>query len=232
MHPQVDLPAVVLCAHGTDDPSGRATVLALAELIQERLPSTPVRLAYVDVQEPDLETVVAELATTIGAPVVVPLLLSTGVHVQDDIAAVVERHPGTVAAQPLGPDLALADALARRLTEAGVKLHEPVILGAAGSSRPEAAVAVREVAQLLARQRVGKVLPAYGSAAAPTVPQAVAQLRAAGAERVVVASYLLGEGFFRRRFAESGADLVTAALGAQPGLADLAVRRARAALSA
>jgi sirohydrochlorin ferrochelatase len=44
------------------------------------------------------------------------------------------------------------------------------------------------------------------------VPDAVAAARAAGAERVVVAAYLLAPGHFADRLAAAGADAVTAPL--------------------
>src|SRR3712207_9111535 len=54
--------------------------------------------------------------------------------------------------------------------------------------------------------------PAYGSAARPAVPDAVAAARSAGAGRVVIASYLLAPGHFHDKLAGAGADQVTAPL--------------------
>jgi sirohydrochlorin ferrochelatase len=56
------------------------------------------------------------------------------------------------------------------------------------------------------------VTTGYGSAAQPPVPDAVAAARRGGAERVVVASYLLAPGHFHDKLAGAGADLVTAPL--------------------
>ena len=49
---------------------------------------------------------------------------------------------------------------------------------------------------------------AFGSAAAPDVPAAVAAARAGGADRVAIAPYLLAPGHFADRLAAAGADLV------------------------
>lgn len=201
----------------------------LVAQIVHALPDVPVHLAHVDVQEPALGDVVARVAAEGIAPVVVPLLLSTGFHVQVDIAEVVAAHPGTVAADPLGPDRRLVQALLVRLAEAGVRPDDVVVLAAAGSSRPEAATAVEQVRAGLAEHRDTPVIAGYCSAARPDVGTALQQARHLASGRVVIASYLLGDGFFQRRLHAAGADLVTDPLGAQPVIAEIAVDRARAA---
>ena len=66
----------------------------------------------------------------------------------------------------------------------------------------------------------------FGSAAQPAVAAAVAAARAAGAQRVAIAPYLLAPGFFADRLADAGADLVAAPLGAHPAVVDLLLFRA------
>jgi sirohydrochlorin ferrochelatase len=56
------------------------------------------------------------------------------------------------------------------------------------------------------------VTTGYGSAAPPPVSDAVLAARRGGAERVVVASYLLAPGHFHDKLAGAGADAVTAPL--------------------
>ena len=76
-------PALVVCAHGTRNRSGAAVVDALVAEVADRRPALTVRAAYLDVQQPDLATVLTGLG---DAPtVVVPLLLSAGFHVHVDI---------------------------------------------------------------------------------------------------------------------------------------------------
>jgi sirohydrochlorin ferrochelatase len=254
-------PILIACAHGTSNAQGAAEVNALRDAIAALRPGLDVREAYVDVQQPDLVDVVAGLpagsaagAAAGGEPgaagasaVVVPLLLSVGYHVKVDIAKAVKSRPGTVAAAPLGPDPRLAALLDQRLREAGVTDNDAIVLAAAGSSNPNAAISVEELAEQLRDLRSNRIVPAYGASAKPSVPEAVAMLReeAAGGAgagesaggvsvggRVVVASYLLAPGFFHDQLAKAGADLVTEPLLPSPVVAEVALERYDAALAA
>lgn len=259
---------MIACAHGTSNAQGAAEVNALRDAIAALRPGLDVREAYVDVQQPDLVDVVAGLPGAPGAPgegapggggedaadggpgasaVVVPLLLSVGYHVKVDIARAVKSRPGTLAAAPLGPDPRLAALLDQRLREAGVTDNDAIVLAAAGSSNPNAALSVEKLAGQLGALRSNRIVAAYGASAKPSVPEAVAMLReeaaggagageSAGAVdlggRVVVASYLLAPGFFHDQLAKAGADLVTAPLLPSPVLAEIALERYDAALAA
>ena len=255
-------PILIACAHGTSNAQGAAEVNALRDAIAALRPGLDVREAYVDVQQPDLVDVVAGLPADPAAvapqaggepnaagasAVVVPLLLSVGYHVKVDIAKAVKSRPGTVAAAPLGPDPRLAALLDERLREAGVTDNDAIVLAAAGSSNPNAALSVEELAGQLGDLRSNRIVPAYGASAKPSVPEAVAMLReeAAGGAgagesaggvsvggRVVVASYLLAPGFFHDQLAKAGADLVTEPLLPSPVLAEIALERYDAALAA
>jgi sirohydrochlorin ferrochelatase len=208
-------PVLVACAHGTRNPTGRRLIAALALAARRLRPGLTTTAAFVDVQPPTVADVVAELSAAGRPAVVVPLLLSGGYHVHVDIAGAVARAPGTVAARPLGPDPRLADVLHDRLVQAGADPNHPltaVVVAAAGSSDVRAVADVETTADLLQGTWAGPVTTGYGSAAAPTVPDAVAAARRAGAERVVVASYLLAPGHFHDKLAGAGADLVTAPL--------------------
>lgn len=228
-------PVLVACAHGTRSAAGRAVVRALVEDVRRLRPGLEVREAFVDVQEPAVgDAVGAAVAGGAGASdglaaVVAPLLLSTGVHVRHDIGAAVAGRPA-VAAEPLGPDDRLAGILVERLTAAGATADDAVVLAAAGSSDPAAVVAVGTVLDALRARWPGPVTVGYGAAARPDVATAVAEARAAGARRVVVASYLLAPGHFHGALAEAGADVVTAPLGPHPDLARVVLDRYDAAL--
>ena len=126
----------------------------------------------------------------------------------------------------LGPDPRLAVALADRLREAGRRPGDAVVLAAAGSSDPAAVASVRTQAGLLAAELGSEVTAAFGSAAAPDVPAAVAAARAGGADRVAIAPYLLAPGHFADRLAAAGADLVAEPLGAHPAVVELVLDRA------
>lgn len=238
-------PIMIACAHGTSSVQGAAEVNALRDAIAALRPGLDVREAYVDVQQPDLVDVVAGLPEGKSA-VVVPLLLSVGYHVKVDIARAVRSRPGTLAAAPLGPEPRLAALLDQRLREAGVTDRDSIVLAAAGSSNPNAAVSVEELASQLGELRSNRIVPAYGASAKPSVPDAVAMLReeaeggagageSAGAVdlggRVVIASYLLAPGYFHDQLAKAGADLVTEPLLPSPVLAEIALERYDAAVA-
>lgn len=247
-------PVLVGTSHGTDDPAGQAAVRALLDGVRAARPGLDVREAFVDVQQPELPDVLAGAVAEAGKAVVVPLLLSTGYHVQVDIAEAVARANApaasglgaaeglgfaeglgsasglgigdvAAAAEPLGPDLRLVDLLAERLAAvdggAGPRPEDAIVLAAAGSSVPAAALVVEEVTKGLAERLGRTVVASYGAGARPRVPEAVASARDSLPDggRVVVASYLLAPGYFQDRVLEAGADVVSEPL-ALPAEAD------------
>jgi sirohydrochlorin ferrochelatase len=228
-------PVLVACAHGTRNPTGRRLVAELALAARALRPGLRTTAAFVDVQPPTVVDVVRDLAAASTRAVVVPLLLSGGYHVHVDIAGAVAAHEGALAARPLGPDPRLAAVLLDRLRSAGADPRDPntaVVVAAAGSSDARAVADVEDTADLLQRDWAGPVTTGYGSAARPTVPDALAAARRAGAERVVVASYLLAPGHFHDKLAEAGADCVTAPLLPDERIAAVLLDRYDAALEA
>ncbi|RNI25296.1 sirohydrochlorin chelatase [Flexivirga caeni] len=221
-----NVPALVLVAHGTANATGQRTVLQVRAQVQRRLPGVRVVDAYVDVQLPRLRDVVDSLVREEIPTVIVPLLLSTGYHVEVDVARAAAA-PLVTAAPPLGPHPVLAQILRDRLAEAGATTSDPVVLAAAGSSRPGAALAVQVVAERLALLRPGRVTAGFASATTPSVEQAIADATTEG-RRVYVASYLLGHGFFHERLRRLDAR-VTAPIGADRRIAELAIERYRTA---
>ncbi|MGY2130359.1 sirohydrochlorin chelatase [Blastococcus sp. SYSU DS0617] len=227
-------PVLVACAHGTRNPTGRRLIAELALAARARRPDLVTTAAFVDVQPPTVVDVVAGLAAEGRPAVVVPLLLSGGYHVHVDIADAVAGAEGTVAARPLGPDPRLVAVLHDRLVDAGADPRDPrtaVVLAAAGSSDPRSVADVENTAALLQRSWTGRVTTGYGSAARPPVPDAVAAARRAGAERVVLAAYLLAPGHFHDKLAGAGADLVTAPLLPDERIAEVLLDRYDAAVT-
>jgi sirohydrochlorin ferrochelatase len=228
-------PVLVACAHGTRNPTGRRLIAELALAARRLRPDLVTTAAFVDVQPPTVVDVVAGLSASGRAAVVVPLLLSGGYHVHVDIAQAVAGAAGTVAARPLGPDPRLAAVLRDRLVQAGADPAHPgtaVVLAAAGSSDPRSVADVGRTAGYLQESWAGPVTTGYGSAARPTVPDAVEAARAAGARTVVVASYLLAPGHFHDKLAGAGADVVTAPLLPDERIAGVLLDRYDAALEA
>lgn len=227
-------PVLIACAHGTDDAIGRQVVRSIVDDIRRRRPDLDVREAFVDVQDPALPDVVSGLPRGARA-VIVPLLLSVGFHTAVDIAEAAASTEGRVlAAEPLGPDCRLAAIIAERLRATGATPADRIVLAAAGSSRPEAATAVGRLAASVRDRWPGPVSIGYGAGAHPRVPVAVETARggvsAGDAGRVVIASYLLAPGYFHDRLVEAGADRVTAPLGPDPRLAEIALDRYAEAL--
>jgi len=216
-------PTLVAVAHGTRNPAGARTIVALLDRVRELRPELPVEVAYVEITSPALPAV---LTAVEGPFVVVPLLLGNGFHLVHDVAAVAAPAP---VAPALGPHPLLVRALAHRLREAGSCGSGPVVLGSAGSSDPQSRADAQTVARLLELRLGRRVLPAYASSATPRVTDAVQVLRSAGARRVDVATYLLSPGRFATEVAECGADVVSRPLGADDAVARLVLRRYDAA---
>jgi sirohydrochlorin ferrochelatase len=206
----VSTPDLVLAMHGTRSTAGQDVATALVEALATRLPDVRVRLGWADVLTPTL----TETLTGIGDAVVVPAFLTAGYHVTSDLPAAIQAAGGrTRIAGLIGPDILAA--VADRLAEAGGP-GDAVVLAAAGSKRQRSLDEVAEAARQLARLVGRPVVPAFVTAATPTVPDAVAALRAAGHARVSVATYLLAPGVFADRLQEAGADVVSAPIGVHP----------------
>jgi sirohydrochlorin ferrochelatase len=228
-------PVLVACAHGTRNPTGRRLIAELALAARALRPGLTTVAAFVDVQPPTVVDVVAGLSADGRPAVVVPLLLSGGYHVHVDIAGAVAGAQHAVAARPLGPDPRLVEVLRDRLVQVGADPRDPrtaVVVAAAGSSDPRSVADVENTADLLQRTWAGPVATGYGSAASPTVPDAVLTARRGGAARVVVASYLLAPGHFHDELGGAGADSVTTPLLPDERIAAVLLDRYDAALTA
>ncbi|NXY97707.1 sirohydrochlorin chelatase [Streptomyces sp. BR123] len=225
-------PTLVAVAHGSRDPRALPAVQALLERIRELRPRLDVRLGHIELNRPLLADT---LRRTPGPAVLVPLLLGRGYHVKRDLPAAAARHADARVAAPLGPHPLLVEALCERLLEAGWSpdTHTAVVLAAAGSRDPDAEDDTRRTAALLSERLGGTaVVPAYASAAAPAVPDAVRALGARGHRRVAVASYFTAPGRFAAQCAAAATGPAAAPLGDHPALARLVLRRYEQALAA
>lgn len=229
-------PVLIACSHGTSSLEGRAAIAGVVARVRGMLPGVRVEEAFVDVQEPEIDAVVAEVPAG-AASVVVPLLLSTGFHTRIDIARAVAAAPGPCVATPaLGPHDLLAGLLAERLRAAGLSPDaattgtDAVVLAAAGSSDPAAEVDVAAMAELLAARLGLPVSVGFAAGAGVRIGAAVTAARASGASRVFAASYVLAPGHFAGVIAAAGADVVTEPLAPDDAVAAVVVERYRAAL--
>lgn len=216
----------ILVAHGTRRPEGVMMIGELAERVGALL-AQPVRVAFVDVLGPTpMELLAAEAGT--GRPaIVVPAFLARGYHVGVDLPTHVAAsgHPDVTMTPALGPDRGVTAVVATRLAESGWRPGDSVVLAAAGSSDPNARADLDRAARMLSELVGVRVEVAFAATGGPTVAEAVTAMRARGARRVVVASYLLADGLFQRRLHDAGADLVTEPLGAHPGIARIIADR-------
>lgn len=222
---------LIACSHGTASEAGRATVAGLVELVRRRIPATRVVQAFVDVQEPDIVTMLEQEAAR-DEVVVVPLLLSVGFHTAVDIAQAVGAHANARQTEPLGTHPLIADVLATRLRAAvrGAWLPgDRVVLAAAGSSNPAAVADVAITADHLRRRIPAPVSIGYASAIEPRIDTSVDGARADhGADRIIAASHVLAPGYFAGLVEKAGADLVSAPLGIDSRIADVIIERFRA----
>ncbi|MFE2098251.1 MULTISPECIES: sirohydrochlorin chelatase [unclassified Streptomyces] len=232
-------PALVLVAHGSRDPRALDTVRALTDRVRGLRPALPVHLGHIELNEPLLPDTLAALGDT--PAVLVPLLLGRGYHVKQDIPEMAAAAPArTRVAAPLGPHLLLADALHTRLTEAGwpatmdaaMRRSTAVVLAAAGSRDPDSATDTRRTARLLADRLGVPVVPAYASAATPTIGTALHALAARGRHRVAIASCFTAPGRFAAQCAAQAPWLASAPLGAQEPMARLILHRYDRSLTA
>ncbi|MFG2877590.1 sirohydrochlorin chelatase [Streptomyces sp. NPDC048337] len=230
---------LVLAVHGSAVPAAAATIRRLITAI-EAMSGVRAVVGHLGVppavaggvQVPSLAEVVREHPRA----VVVPLLLGDGYHRRVDIPAVLEGT-GCVLTEGLGGEHAVALAVRSRLRDAERRRGphtraDAVVLAGAGSSRPggtagTAACAAR-LAELLEHDGGPDpvpVVPAYLTSAGPTVPEALAALRAAGYRRIAVAAHLLAPGRFTHALAGSGAWAVSEPLADHPHVARLVLER-------
>jgi len=201
---------LVTVAHGTRHATGNEVARALTVAAGSRL-GLPAIASYVELCEP----LFADLAPE--PSLVVPLLLSTGYHVREDLGG----------ARPLGPDPLLAAAQVDRLLAAGARPGHPVTMVAAGSTDP---LALRDLV------RARDLLAGVWGGPVRLATLAGQGLRPADVVRPgdAVSPYLLAEGFFASRARREciGASVVAEVIGAHPLVVDLVVHRALALLDA
>jgi sirohydrochlorin ferrochelatase len=242
-----DVPMVAV-AHGTAHLPGLATLDAIMERVRFLRPGIQVSLSFVSAAMPRPVEALAELAGRgEREAVVLPVFLSTGYHVQHDIAEAVRaaesRNFRVHTARALGPDPMLAHALTDRLaTVAGRVFGTEVVLAAAGSKARRANADAVVMAGLLAERLGMPVRTAYLSGSEPSVESVLTRLARRG-RPIAVASYLLAEGDYTQRLSDIAAlagleqeavrtPRVAGPLGAHELVARLLVRRYDQALYA
>jgi sirohydrochlorin ferrochelatase len=218
---------LLLVAHGTRDSAGAVVTERVAQRARDLL-GVPVGVGYADVRRP---TPAEALAALPGPTVAVPMFLAAGYHVRVDVPEQLRAtgRPDVLLAGAFGPDPLLAGAAADRLAAAGAEPSDTVVLAVAASSDPHALADSATAARLLGRPVVQAPIVLRGPGG---VADVVARLRAEGAERVAVASWLLAPGLFQRNLEQCGADAVAAPLADHPAVPAVLGTRYEAAMEA
>lgn len=221
-------PTLLAVAHGSRDPRFADNARRLIGQIRRLRPDLDVRLAFLELSEPNVVEVLGDLT---GDAVVVPLLLSDAYHARIDLPTVLSTAPAglrVTQAAVLGADDRLLELARRRVDEVGVE-NPGVILTAVGSSDSSANARTRALA---AQWPISTTVFATGESA--SLADAIELLRARGATEVVVAPWFLSPGLLLDRVRAEAARLevpVAAALGADRLVAEVVVRRYMSAIT-
>jgi sirohydrochlorin ferrochelatase len=191
--------ALVLTAHGSRDPRSAANARAIAARLRRLRPGLDVRLAFLELSEPNFIEVLAGLPDSRSA-VVTPLLLASAYHARLDIPNQIARAGvlGVRQADVLGEDDRLVSLLRQRVTDLGVSPLDQdlgVLVVATGSSNTAVnARTARVASSLAAGTRWAGTTMAFATGPKPSVAEAACQLRRRGARRLVIAPWFLAPG--------------------------------------
>ncbi len=221
----------LLVAHGTRNPLGVTMIGDLAAAVAEVL-DEPVRVGFVDVLGP---TPAEVLSTLRDEPtIVVPALLSSGIHVRVDVPRHVTQsgHQRVTVTRTLGPSPELARALLCRLIDAGWHRDDHVVLVAAGTRDARGRGELRYTAAALSalvgsRVSIAFAAPCRDGSGYPSVPEVVAKARQEGARRVALGLIPVGGRVVSDPSLRCGRHVVAAPLGLHPAVIRLACRRRR-----
>ena len=216
--------ATVLLAHGSPDPRHAHGIERIAERWQARH-RAPVAVAYLDHHEPRLATAIRSLPHP-GAVTVRPLLLSRGLHLTEDVPAVIASaaaDTGAEVQQGSAPLAVHGDWVRDAVAELASRLPgrpEPGhgLLVTAGTSNAAALQAWEEAAE-----RWGWISVAHATGPGRTLTQAVAEAQRSGATVRFVVPVVLAEGRIVDKIAANAAALglpVSSVIGTTTALLD------------
>ncbi len=159
------LPVIGL-AHGSRHPAVAAVIDALMAAVGER-EGIDSRSAYLDLIEPDLTSVAADLAAAgHRSAVVVPLLFTAAFHATVDVPQALEAAGSSSGLRLIQTDILGTGADVEALLRDSLHDVEPdraVVVVAVGSSDPAANEAVLDLANRLGRGRSGPVRVGFGT---------------------------------------------------------------------
>ena len=224
-----DLPAIMICGHGSRDRRAVEEFNQLAVRIKERLPDHHVESGFLEFATPVIGTGLDKLRDG-GAKKIVclPGMLFAAGHVKNDLPSEVNHYaaanPGLemVFAADLGIDARLLEAAKQRIEEAlaaasGRVAREDTLLLVVGrgTNDSDANSNVAKVTRMLWEGlNVGWAETAYSGVAYPLVDQALERVSKMGFKRVVVFPYFLFSGILVTRIY----NWTDAAAAANPGI--------------
>jgi sirohydrochlorin ferrochelatase len=109
--------AVLVVSHGSRSPKTKEEIIALVDILRQRLPNDIVEFAFLEIEPPSIPEGIDQCAAQGASQIIVTLnFLNAGRHVNDDIPAIVgqaqKKYPKIkfVISQPVGqhpqiPDL-------------------------------------------------------------------------------------------------------------------------------
>jgi sirohydrochlorin ferrochelatase len=231
--------AILLLSHGSRDPRAAYVAAELVAAVAERT-GREVRAAHLDFTTPTPDVALLNLATDgFSAVRVVPLLFTPGYHLTHDVPRAIEASgiAETVAVTVTPPLLTgghrqrnlLLKALTDRLAQAGADRHiDALVLASAGSGSETARQHVESLARDLAQAHGIPVIPAFASAATPSVSQALETLCDRGIQRPAVVSLFVAPGRLSDSVVAACPDLpVSDPLGVSPAFVELLVAQTR-----
>jgi sirohydrochlorin cobaltochelatase len=160
--------AIIGLAHGSRHPGVGGAIDALMSATAD-LVGWPARAAYLDLTDPDLNSVALDLeASGARRAVVLPLLFTNAFHATVDVPAAVAEAAALanldlITGEILGTGDDVADVLQAAAIDAGIAPHLPLLLYAVGSSDAAANSAVGDLAQRLSAQRGTEVRATFGT---------------------------------------------------------------------
>jgi len=208
-----DLPAIMICGHGSRDRRAVEEFNQLAVRISERLPDRLVESGFLEFATPVIGEGLDKLRDA-GAKKIVclPGMLFAAGHVKNDLPSEVNTYAAEnaglemVFAADLGIDARLLDAARQRVEEAlatagDVGLEDTLLLVVGrGTNDSDANSNVAKVTRMLWEGLgVGWAETAYSGVAYPLVDQALARAAKMGFKRVVVFPYFLFSGILVSR---------------------------------
>ena len=251
-----DLPAIMICGHGSRDKRAVEEFNQLAVRIKERLPEHRVESGFLEFATPVIGTGLDKLRDA-GAKKIVclPGMLFAAGHVKNDLPSEVNNYAADNAglemifAADLGIDARLLDAAKQRVEEAlaaapgDVSLDDTLLLVVGrGTNDSDANSNVAKVTRMLWEGLgVGWAETAYSGVAYPLVDQALTRIATMGFKRVVVFPYFLFSSILVTRIynwvdeaaaANSGIEFIKASyLNDHPKVIDAFVARMEEALA-